>query len=102
MKSLGDQERMTGRGSNKTLAHSTWTRTMMRAARVTGTTECMTMHRGQWSASVTLAWRWATWTTARKASRMRHTTVAAFKGTALERRLRAVRDWLARNTLSPT
>jgi hypothetical protein len=51
---------------------------------------------------VTLAWRWATWTTARKASRMRHTTVAAFKGTALERRLRAVRDWLARNTLSPT
>jgi len=49
-----------------------------------GTTECIATHSVQWSASLSDAWTCITWTTARNASKTRHTTVANFKTVCFE------------------
>jgi hypothetical protein len=60
------------------------TRMMTIAVTITGAAECITMHSGQWSASVSTEWTCATWTKASRARRTRHTTAAApFRGRRL-------------------
>jgi len=54
----------------------TLTRTMAMAGTATGAAECMTMQSGQWSASESREWMWATWATASSASKTRHTIAA--------------------------
>ena len=55
------------------------------AATATGAAECIAMHSGQWSASLSSGCKCATCTTASSAIRTRHTTVAAGKAPGLRR-----------------
>jgi hypothetical protein len=49
-----------------------------------GTTECIATHSVQWSASLSDAWTCITWTTARNATKTRHTIVATLKAICFE------------------
>lgn len=49
-----------------------------------GTTECIARHSVHWSASLADAWTCITWTTARTASKTRHTTVTTLKAFCFE------------------
>ena len=73
---VGLHGRMTARSWITGAGVPTCTSIMAAAATATGATACMTMHSGQWSASLSRGWTWAIWTTASNASRRRHTTVA--------------------------
>ena len=60
------------------------TKTTMTNMITMGTTECIATHSVQWSASLSDAWTCITWTTARKASKTRHTTVVTLKAICFE------------------
>src|SRR6266567_1592451 len=77
VKSVGLQWRIAGRSSQAGVDASSSTRMMRAAVTATGATAWRTMQRGQWSASDSSGWVWATWATVRSASRARHRTAAA-------------------------
>ena len=60
MNNVGDQGRIDARASRTGAGVPTCTRMMVAAATETGATVCITMQRGQWSASLTRGWTWAT------------------------------------------
>src|ERR1700739_3147786 len=74
MKSCGCQMVATGRTETTGVTASMCTSTTATAAAATGAAVCRTIHSGQWSASVSTAWTWATWMTVITASSARHTS----------------------------
>ena len=79
MKSLGFQWRTTECGSETGVGTPTCTSTTAAGVSATGAAECIETHSGQWSAAVSFAWKWATWTTTSRARTTRHKTAPARK-----------------------
>jgi hypothetical protein len=85
MKRVGGQYRVIARTSkNSGAGDPILTKTTMTNMITMGITECIATHSVQWSASLSDAWTCITWTTARNASKTRHTTVANFKAVCFE------------------
>lgn len=84
MKSFGCRLRTMERGSACGVGAPTCTSTTIAAVTATGAAECITIHSGQWSASLSVACRCATWTTASSAIRTRHITVTTGQEPDLE------------------
>ena len=85
MKRVGGQYRVIARTSrNSGAGDPILTRTTVINMITRGTTECIATQSVQWPASLSDAWTCITWTTARNASKTRHTTVANFKAVCFE------------------